>query len=760
MNRNKFYQVNYRAYLFVFITLMIIVGAMTHFILRSHMEDEYEFFQKTTQTIARNYTDRLEDASSATAVVTDLLDTRVRSIGEAILLQEELADNEILKQLARIYQVDEISFYDQSGKIIHSNVEEIIGWQVYEGHPVQKFLDSDETHLIEDLRRDTINGKFFKYGYVKTSEGFLIQVGIRADNIDRFYRQFRFQKVLDEMFEEESLLHAYFLNASGELSATTNSDLSELYLRRPGISDLIEEETVHMFETEFRRIPALHVSTPVFLDGEKMGTIVFLWSLQNLHEQTEEIVSWAIFLAIIVLILNAIIIVYAYRKDKSHVDLAYFDHLTGLPNREYLERVLEEMIVKNEHSKSAILLVNCAHFKTKNVTFGFKYGDEILKQIGNLLQSKSGSKHQVFRFNADRFIIYVEKYKDREELEDFAETIVRAFRLPFTVDRRQEYVDVEVAVLELNEHIKSTDTIFQEVNLALVSLKNTEQRIVFYADEMEHRVFRERQIEEHLRRIVFYEDQESLYLVYQPKLRIKDQRIDGFEALARMSHPELGHVSPLEFIEIAERELLIYSLGAVILDKACAFIAKLQENGITDQRIAVNISSKQLLREEFASDVGYTISKYGIPSELLEFEITETVFVDNFDLFNEKLKRLKSLGIQISLDDFGTGYSSFARLRELEINTLKIDKYFIDNILKRGVEELITGDIISMAHKLKLQVVAEGVETESQLAFLENVSCDTIQGYYFSKPLMEHHVTAFIKLHQDQNDKPQEKVEL
>lgn len=744
MRNRKFYEANYQAYLLSFAAVILLFVLATTYIVRNQIEDEYQRMETSTLSIAKNYSRRLVDASSATEVVTELLDTRVESIGEAILFQESLADNNLLKELAEIYQVDEISVYDHTGTIIYSNIEENLGWQIYEGHPVQQFLDSEEDKLVEDIRRDTINGKFFKFGYVRTSENYLVQVGILADNIDQFYRQFRFQSVLDEMIEERDLLHAFLLGEDGELLATSSSDVSELYRRRPGMAERLKKDTVEVFKVDYLSQEALHVSAPIYHEEEKIGNMVFLWSIGDLEARTGRIIQFASFSVFFIMLVNGILIYYAYKKDQSHVQLAYFDRLTGLPNQEHLDKALEEIISRKEQKSLAILLVNCAHFRTKNISFGFKYGDEVLIQIAKLLKSKAGDRHEVFRFNADRFVILIRQYENREELEDYADGIIRAFRLPFVMDTRQEFVDVEIAVLELNEALTNTDIIFQEVNLALNSLKESDQKIIFYADEMEEKIRRERLIEEHLRRITSCEDVDSFSLVYQPKYSLKEKEIDGFEALARIVHPTLGNISPAEFIDIAEKELLIYRLGTLILDEACIFLKELHKWGIYTQRVAVNISSKQLLRDDFISDVQKIVLRHSINPSLLEFEITESMFEENFDFFNEKLRKLKKMGIHISLDDFGTGYSSFARLRELEIDTIKIDKYFIDNVLNHQEEELITGDIISMAHKLKLQVVAEGVETEKQLAFLQKMSCDSIQGYYFSRPLIKEDALKLI----------------
>lgn len=209
----------------------------------------------------------------------------------------------------------------------------------------------------------------------------------------------------------------------------------------------------------------------------------------------------------------------------------------------------------------------------------------------------------------------------------------------------------------------------------------------------------------------------------------------GFEALARFRIPVYGMIPPLEFIEIAERNHLIYDLGLLILKKTCGFLNELDQAGRKGLTVAVNISVLQLLRKEFITHVEEVLKEYKADPEMLEFEITESILSDNFDLINLKLRQIRKKGIKVSMDDFGTGFSSLARLRELSIDAVKLDRHFISRIKENEKPSYISIDIISMAHRVGLMVVAEGVETEEQLDFLKKHQCDYAQGYYISMPL-------------------------
>jgi EAL domain-containing protein (putative c-di-GMP-specific phosphodiesterase class I) len=212
-----------------------------------------------------------------------------------------------------------------------------------------------------------------------------------------------------------------------------------------------------------------------------------------------------------------------------------------------------------------------------------------------------------------------------------------------------------------------------------------------------------------------------------------------------MDIPGLGIIPPLEFISLSEKRMLMYDLGNLILRRSCDFLNLLKNSGFENIGVAVNISGIQLLRDEFNDDIGKIVDETGINIGLLEFEITESLLIDNFDQMNQTLKEIKEQGITISLDDFGTGFSSFARLRDLNIDSIKIDKYFIDKIAVTEEASLISADIISMAHKIGLSVVAEGVENEMQKDYLAKSNCDIIQGYLISRPLDQDEAIRFLE---------------
>lgn len=304
-------------------------------------------------------------------------------------------------------------------------------------------------------------------------------------------------------------------------------------------------------------------------------------------------------------------------------------------------------------------------------------------------------------------------------------------------------LDLKIAIVEIEDQTLSSEKILHEASLALSSLEGKNENVVTYHEELQENINRSLRIESLIRHAIKGEN-DSLYLVYQPKLDLKSNKCLGFEALARMYDDEIGNISPLEFISVAENKVLMFELGSIILERACIFAKDLEMKGFGKITIAVNISAIQLLRDSFYDSVKETISVTQVDPEQMVFEITESQILNNFTEINEKLKEIRELGISVSIDDFGTGYSSFSRLRDLYIDELKIDKTFIDRILVLDEQEILTSDIISMAHKMELTVVAEGVEYNVQKNYLMRHDCDILQGYLYSKPLSEDDSINFL----------------
>ena len=437
--------------------------------------------------------------------------------------------------------------------------------------------------------------------------------------------------------------------------------------------------------------------------------------------------------------LEGIILDISARKEIEN-NLRYnseHDIRTGLYNRSYLENLLIHDAQMETTKNRAVVGINLSSVYRLSLIYGFNYSQELIKKTAETLSSLCADGCQLFNTFENRFVFYVKGYRDKNELVAFCKRVVTALDSVLAVER----ISAGIGIVEIDrDNMHDIEQLLK--NLLIASEKafhsfDNELGFCFFDKEMEAQIMREEDIKYELERIVKNENNGGLLLQYQPILDLKSNRICCFEALARLKSEKLGFVSPLEFIPIAERTKLIIPIGYKVIFKALSFLNELKANGYDEIMVSINVSAIQLLKEDFNQNLFGMLTEMQINPANIGLEITESMFADNYHEINRILGELKGSGIHIAIDDFGTGYSSLAREWELNVNALKIDKYFIDKLVSLKDEEAITGDIISMAHKLGHYVVAEGVEHERQKQYLKKYGCDSIQGHLISKPVDE-----------------------
>ncbi|WP_461206764.1 EAL domain-containing protein [Clostridium sp. DL1XJH146] len=422
--------------------------------------------------------------------------------------------------------------------------------------------------------------------------------------------------------------------------------------------------------------------------------------------------------------------------ERTLFNIAYYDELTGLPNRTFFKKQLalnlEGSIDINR--KGAMYFVDIDDFKKVNDILGHEYGDELLIQIAEKLKNCVGKESVISRFGGDEFLVLKDNLKSKDEAIQVAEKIQSIFSYSIIIKDFRFYVTASIGIAlfpengnEVNEIIKNADT---AVNIAKRKGKNT---YVFYEKEMFTDILKRTEMEKYLREAL---ENKQFYLNYQPIIDTKTGKIISFEALLRWKHPKLGLIPPDKFISLAEETGLIIYIGEWVIREACKQNKKWIEKGFKYRYISVNVSEIQFQQSNFLEIVEKIIHELDIPPEYLAIEITESILMKSLERNIIILKELKKMGIHILLDDFGTGYSSLNYLTKIPINSLKIDKSFIDNICVDLKQKAITAGIIHLAHQINLDVIAEGVELQNQLEVLDNEKCDKIQGYFFSKPVM------------------------
>ncbi|GFP75863.1 EAL domain-containing protein [Clostridium fungisolvens] len=415
--------------------------------------------------------------------------------------------------------------------------------------------------------------------------------------------------------------------------------------------------------------------------------------------------------------------------------MAYYDNLTNLPNRTYLNDKLDELIknVTKKGGKAAVYFLDLDNFKNINDTLGHDYGDIVLKCASNELLSVLGEDYTVARFGGDEFIIIQHKLDEEIELNDTAEKIIKIFDKPILINNQPFYVAASIGVAIIPEHGMESVEILKKADIAMYNAKEEGKgRFKIYDEEMSKKVQLESDFEKSIRKAII---QKEFYLNYQPYFDAINGELEGVEALIRWNHPKRGIIPPNEFIPLAEKTGLIKEIGDWVLMESCKQNKAWQDKGLKKIPVAVNVSEHQFQSPLFVERVKTVLKETDLDAKYLKIEITEGTVIKSFDNNINILNKLKQMGIGISLDDFGTGYSSLSYLIKLPLDVIKIDKSFVDDICGTEDTKLIIEDIISMAHKLNLEVIAEGVETDEQLKYLQKHKGDKIQGFLFSKPL-------------------------
>ncbi|MBC7961689.1 MAG: EAL domain-containing protein [Steroidobacteraceae bacterium] len=424
--------------------------------------------------------------------------------------------------------------------------------------------------------------------------------------------------------------------------------------------------------------------------------------------------------------------------------MAHHDALTGLPNRLLLEDRLQQAkaLANRLQENFALLFLDLDRFKIINDTLGHSVGDELLRLVAGRLKRTLRETDTVARIGGDEFIVLLINV-DLHYVGVLAEKILKSLVLPFHLRDHELFITTSLGICMYPRDDQDTEAMMKKADIAMYHAKALgRNNFQFYDSQMDQNASRRFVISNSLRRGL---EHNEFRLYYQPKIDVQSGRIVALEALVRWEHPELGLLSPLEFIQLAEENGLIMQLGEWVLREACVQNVKWQAEGLASIRVAVNISGYQLQHKNLLEVVNRILGETGMSPNHLEFEITESVIMQNPDFVVSVLTAITALGIHISVDDFGTGYSSLAHLKRFSVNTLKIDKSFVNDVNLNGTDAAIATAIIAMGNSLNLNVIAEGVETQAQYDFLKDNHCGQVQGYLFSRPLPSGEIVKVLR---------------
>lgn len=626
--------------------------------------------------------------------------------------EEEMLIDE--KQLNKLIHPDDL--FIVKDRILNSEENQ----ETYARYRLRLYKKDGEMIYIEVHSKKILkNGQSFLFGSVFEVTGEVIADLRLRENQERF--ESLFYNNPDAVFTFDLEGNFTDLNpACEELTGYSKQELMEMSFS-PFIVPEDMEVTQEYFGQAAKGIPNNHDITMLDKDGKRKNIEITKFPVK----QAGEIVG-----------------VYGIAKDiteriehkKIMEELIFFDSLTKLPNRKLFEDRLTQILNFSELNgkPTAVLFLDLDRFKFINDSLGHHLGDEFLKIVSKRLADNVRLTDTVGRFAGDEFAILLPNTGEEESIK-MAERLNQVLVEPFDIDGHSLSISASIGIAFSKGIGESVDELVKKADIAMYHTKKYgKNSFTVYSEELDQNTAYKLAIEEGLRSAI---DHQEFVLHYQPITNLKTGELSAMEALIRWNHPDLGMVPPDQFIPVSEESGQIISIGTWVLQTACLQNKAWQAEGIHPFKICVNISTIQLQHPNFLQTVKKTLEETGLDAEWLELEVTESILMENTETLKESLANLKSLGISISIDDFGTGYTSLSYLRQFSFNRVKIDRSFIGDISHDLNGKEITSTIISLAHKLNMDVTAEGIEDEIQLTYLREENCDGGQGYFFSRPL-------------------------
>lgn len=436
------------------------------------------------------------------------------------------------------------------------------------------------------------------------------------------------------------------------------------------------------------------------------------------------------------------------KERQAEAIIAYqvhHDALTGLPNRKYLHEHLVKLIEHLDDKKQqfAVLFLDIDRFKLINDSLGHNIGDLLLKAVSDRLKNLLRSNDLIVRWGADEFAIVAKDIKSIDTAMQMAETMIQALSLPFNCGEHELHITTCIGASIYPDHSTDVDSLIRNADMAMYRAKSGGQNsFQFYIPNMQEQSFQRLLMENNLRRAI---ENNELMTYYQPQIDITTNKIVGLEVLLRWKHVSLGSIPPSKFIPLAEETGLIVAIGTWVLRQTCLQMIAWQNMGLPPIKIGVNLSIKQLQQKDFLSSLNQILEETKINPQFLELEITEGIMMDDVAEKIALLNKFREMGIKLSIDDFGTGYSSLSYLKNLPIDTIKIDRIFIEYIAHNEHDCAIVASIINLSHSLNLKVIAEGAETVEQVNLLRSLGCDQIQGYFFYKAMPVDEIEVLLR---------------
>ena len=589
----------------------------------------------------------------------------------------------------------------------------------------QELISADEQNM--DQKIDWLLGRCGSF--LGCDRAYFILMEERSDGISYSREWLRPGKALQlkDLYHSEPESFPLMVQLLKKEKVTRLHDARELSYKARELKDLLAEQNIHGL-----------IHLPVSGDDRTLGFLGF-HSSRPLRE-------WEMYLDDYLDIIGGLLsdVITRIHRERRIRYLAYHDQLTGLPNRLLFKDRLQQAIhlaQRNERTV-AVVFIDLDSFKSVNDSMGHDLGDQLLVHVAEILSSHVRSYDAVSRIGGDEFVLMINQLPSPEDLKGIMDKLMDGLRNPFMLQSQELFITASAGVAFYPQDGEESETLIKNADTAMYRAKEMgKNQYQICSQDMKDQIIEKMELTNYLYRAL---EKNQFFIHYQPQISMATRKIVGAEALIRWNLPQVGVINPNVFIPLAEQTRLIESIGEWVLEAACAQSRKWVEKGLPPLRMAVNVSVHQLLDPGFVQQVERIVKKTGIEPADLEIEITESATSKNPTTVSEVLAALKKIGVSLSIDDFGTEYSSLSRLKYLPIDRVKIDMQFVQGIEDNQKDKAIAEVIVTLAKSMNMKVIAEGVETDQQLDFLNNLQCDEIQGYYFYRPMPPEDLEALL----------------
>lgn len=594
-----------------------------------------------------------------------------------------------------------------------------------------KYSNNNQNEVYEDgylassyankINEDILNIKIASIAYSKSyDEDIAENLRVYGNDIENNINKY---KLLNDLSEEEKRIINQFMDSNIIYSRKVKKMIDDI-----GKSKLVRDDEIEQIISFGDTRIELSKKLISYANNH----------VEMLNRQSKDVKTMVMYTVVIInlaMISLFVLMMFIVTKICEKAEYyAFYSAITGLPNKEHAINTIAKDIPNYINRFAILISLDIDNFKAVNDTLGHDSGDKLLKQVGKRFKRAIHMNDHVYHMGGDEFLFLINSSYNRKQAEFMIKKIQNVFKEPFHIEGKTiDYVTASLGVAIINQDGNDFETLYNNADDAMYEAKRLgKNRYSFYEEQMNSNIYektvKKKAIEEGIKNGEFK-------VFYQPKVS-SEEKFLGAEALVRWIKED-KIIPPSEFIEFAEEEGLIKYIGEAVIIEVCKKVAEWIKDGYKDFRIAINLSAEQLIEEELCDKALSIIKDFNIPCEYIEFEVTESTVIKDFNVAIQNIKKIKSHGIKVSLDDFGTGYSSLNYLKKLEVDSVKIDKSFIDTLVHDDGTNVMVNTIIKMCHFFGYEIVAEGVEKREQIECLQDLNCDIFQGYYFGKPMKE-----------------------